>query len=229
MQHVVPRSLGVLAMAALLALSGLAAAQTASVTVTPATEAISIEGGQSSSVDVDVTLRLDQFSCLQSQTFPVNVSVSGARGVTGTPSPATLEYQVPQGIHDSSTPAGAYNETQTTTVSIQAPSGQAQGFSADVTVTGLFPGANPQTCGPNAFPQAEGSGAITVDVQPDVSSGNGGGTGGTGDGGTGGTGGNGTTPGTNTSDGGGENGTPMPAWIVPAALTGAAAILRRRS
>lgn len=232
MHPLVPRSIGVVGVSLLLTVAGLAAAQTASVTVTPQSESVSLTGGQSTEVSVDVTLRLDQFTCLEETDFPVQMSAAGARGVAGSPAASNLTYTVGAGIYDSRTSAGAYNETQSVAVTIQAPSGTANAFSADLTVTGLFPGGNfganqddPTSsggCGPGEFPQAEGSRAITVNVQPDVTT--------SGPGSDGGTGGNTTDGGTggNTTDGGDENGSPMGAWLVPAGLVGAALIAARR-
>lgn len=221
----VPRTIGVLGVAALLAFAGVAAAQTASVAVEPQTSDVSVQGGQSTQVSVDINLQLDQFTCGQAADFPVEVSASGAQGVAGSADPAELVFTVSEGIYDSRTPAGNYNETQNVAVTITAPSGQSSGFSADVTVTGLFPGGDysDSGCGPSSFPEAEGSVPITVDVQPDASPTDGGsdGDGGT-DGGTDG----GIDGGTNDSDE--ENGSPVPVWLVPVGLAGAAAIASRR-
>lgn len=166
----------------------------------------------------------------------MNVAIGGQSGLTGSADPATLTFTVAANVYDSTAPQGTgpYNETQQTTVSVTAPSGTASGFSAQLTVTGEFPGgsygANQSDptqsggCGPNEFPGATGEGSIDVNVQPDVTNDDGsGGNGDGGDGGTGGGGGNGTDDG---DDGG--NGIPVPTWIVPVGVVSAALIATRR-
>lgn len=208
-------------------------------TVTPQSESVSVTGGQSGSVNVDVTLQGSDFFCLQSQDLPVTVTASGQQGITGTPSPAELVYTVEPGVYSADDPTGegsGYNSTQSTSVAIQAPSGTASAFSAQVQVTATFPGgdygANQSDptqsggCGPNEFSAAEGSGSVDVNVQPDLSGSDDGADGSGGDGGNGtdGAGGDGS----DGPDGDDGNGIPLPGWIVPASLIGAALVATRR-
>lgn len=210
-------------------------------TVTPQTESVSLTGGQSGSVNVDVTLQGSDFFCLEAQDLPVTVATSGAQGITASPSPAELVYTVEPGVYSADDPtgeAGGYNSTQSTSVSIQAPSGTASGFSAQVQVTATFPGGNYGAnqsdptqsggCGPNEFSAAEGSGSVDVNVQPDAA-GDDDGADGSGDDGTDGT--DGADDGADGGDGGdGDdgNGIPLPGWLVPASLIGAALVATRR-
>lgn len=214
-------------------MAGLATAQSWSVTVTPQSDSVSVVGGESTSVTVDVNLRGDGFYCAQETDLPVMVSASGAQGISASPDPAELTFTVPPGIHDSnSEPAtGPYNETQSASVSITGPSGTAAGFSAQVQVTANFPGGDYSSndsdplssggCGPSEFNAAEDQSPIDVDVQPDAADGTDGGTDG-GDGTDGGTGGNGTD---GEDD---DNGIPLPTWVVPAGLVSAALMIGRR-
>lgn len=219
----------------------MAAAQSFSVSVTPQSDSVTVTGGQSSTVNVDVTLQGQEFFCLQPQDLPVTVTSGGAQGITAAPSPEQVVFTVDAGVYGSDNPTGQggpYNSTQSASVAIQAPSGTTSAFSAQVSVTAAFPGgdysanqSDPTSsggCGPSAFNSAEASGTIDVNVQPDAAPGDG-----NGDGADGGGGSDGGADG-NTTDGGGdggddgENGSPMPAWIVPAGLIGAALIATRR-
>lgn len=219
------RSIGVAIVAALLATAGLAAAQQASFTVTlePQGEAGELSPGQTSSVNVNVRLEGDQFSCADDEELPVELSASGSGGVTGTADPAELVFSNTMGVHSTSSPAGGYNESQQATVTVQA--GTTAG-THDVTVTGSFPGGNygpPDGSCSGEFPSAEGTANIPVTVQADNA---GDGTGGTGDDGTTGDDTNGTGGG-NTTDGEEDNGIPLGPWMAPLAFVGAAIALRR--
>lgn len=229
------RALGVAMIAALLATAGLAAAQQASfsVSLSPTSELQPVQAGGSTSVDVDVNLQGDGFSCADDVTLPVNMSVSPTGGVSGTANPAPVEFSNTMGIHNSDGPTGGYNETETTTVTFQV-SGSASGGDKDVTLTGLFPGGNygpgSGNCAPSEFPEAEGTTTVTVPVQASSDSGTdtGGDTGG--DDGVGGddgdaTDGNDTIGNESDED---DNGIPVGPWVAPAALVAGALALRRR-
>lgn len=233
------RSIGVVGLVIVLATAGLATAQSFSMAVTPQSDSATITGGQSSSVSVDVTLQGSDFFCLQAQELPVTVTAAGAQGITASASPAEMMYPVEAGVYSAQDPSGevasAYNHTESTSISVQAPSGTASGFSAQVQVTATFPGGNyganqsdPTAsggCGPSEFSAAEGSTAIDINVQPDAADG---GTGGDGDDGDGGDGGTPGGDGGGGDDGDDGNGIPLPGWLVPASLIGAALVATRR-
>lgn len=232
MYSVGTRAFGVAAIAVLLATAGIATAQSFSVALEPTGSVDTLSPGDSGTVEVEVNLQGDEFSCASDEELPVNVTVAQTRGVSGSAEPAQLVFSNTQGIHNSGAPTGGYNETQTTSVTVQAAS-TASGGDRDVQITGVFPGGNygpPQgSCG-GEFPSAKGTVGLTVTVESTSTGGDTGGTdGGTDDGtgDTGGTGGNGTTGG-NTTDGEEENGLPVGTWVAPAALVSAALALRRR-
>ncbi len=235
------RSLGLLSVLAVVALAGAAAAQgsaTFTVSLAGPDSPVSITGGQSQSVPIDITLMGDGFGCAQEAVLPVNVTASSSR-LTPTVNPAGLEYTVPSGLYNSQVPANQappYNSTQPTSIEVSVPSGQTSGFTTQVTVTATFPGGNygvsgEGNCEPGEFSSAEGTVAIDVSVQADATGGTDGGDGGTGgtDGGTGSDGGTGGDGGTNSSDDGDDgNGIPVGPWAIPAGLVAAALAARRR-
>ncbi len=227
------RSLGLLSVLAVVALAGAAAAQgsaTFTVSLSGSDAPVSITGGQSQSVPIDITLMGDGFGCSQEVTLPVNVTASSSR-LSPAVNPAGLEYTVPANLYNSQVPADAappYNNTESTSVDISVPAGQTSGFSTQVTVTAVFPGGNYGVaagggCEPGEFTSAEGSVAIDVNVAADS---------------TGDTdGGDGTDGGTDGGDGGAPNGTdgaeddngiPVGPWAIPAGLAAAALAARRR-
>lgn len=217
------RTIGTLTVAALLAMAGLAAAQqpSFSVTLEPQDEAGTMSPGDSQDVTVLVRLEGDNFSCLEDEELPVEISVSGSEDLTGVPDPAELVFSNTQGIHNSATTAGGYNESQETTVTVQVANA-ATGGSQELTVTGTFPGGNygpPDRSCNDEFPSAEGTTTIPVTIQSNGTDGVGGADGG-GDGGAG----NGTDDGGDEEDG---NGIPLGPWIAPLALVASAVALRR--
>lgn len=224
------RAIGVAAVVTLLATAGLAAAQQPSFTVTvePQGEAGSISTGESADVNVLVRLEGDNFSCAEDEDLPVQMSVDPAGGVSGTADPAELVFSGTMGVWSSDSPAGHYNESQETTVTVEASNSASPG-SHDVTVNGVFPGGDygppDGTCG-GSFPSAEDSADIPVTVESQQ----------TDDGtdtGTDGTDGDdddspATGNGTDTEDGDDGNGIPLGPWLAPLAFVGAALALRRR-
>jgi hypothetical protein len=225
------RTIGALTVAALLAIAGLAAAQqpSFSVELEPQDEAGELSPGESKDVTVLVRLTGDNFSCAENEELPVNVSVSNPNGVTGLADPSELVFSDTQGIHNSGTAAGGYNNSQETTVTVQAAN-TASGGDREVTVTGTFPGGNygpPEGSCNGEFPSAEGTTSLPVTVaSSDAGTTDGGAT--DGDETTGGNdGGNGTTDGGEDS-GGDDNGIPFGPWVAPLALVAGAVALRRR-
>lgn len=221
------RSIGVVAVVAVLAIAPLSAAQDASFSVTlePQGEAGTLSPGDSSDVTVLVRLEGDGFSCTSDEELPVQLSAQGTSGVTGTPATEEIVFSNTMGIHNSDSPSGGYNESSETTVTVEASNGASSG-TYDVTLTGTFPGGNygpPEGSCSGEFPSAEGTTDIPVTVEADES-------------------GDGTTPGsdggggdTNGTDGGspdggedGGNGIPIGPWIAPIALVASAVALRRR-
>lgn len=224
------RSIGVVAVVAVLAIAPLSAAQEASFSVTlePQDEAGTLSPGDSSDVTVLVQLEGDGFSCTGDEELPVQLSAQGASGVTGSPATEEIVFSNTMGIHSSDGPSGPYNESDETTVTVEASNGASSG-THDVTVTGSFPGGNyapPEGSCSGEFPPAEGTTSIPVTVEADEPDD---GTTPGGDGGDGGSGGdtNGTDGG--APDGGEEdNGIPIGSWIAPIALVASAVALRRR-
>lgn len=218
-QTVVPRSIGVVGLVLVLAAAGGALAQSFEVTVTPPEEAVSVDAGGSATASVDVNLYGDEFYCLEETDLPVLISASGGSGVTGTPASENITFTVAGEIYNADT-TGAYNETQSVDVTIDADD-SAGGSSSQVTVTATFEGGDYQACGPNSFPSADDSGPIDVAVQGTT---DGGGTDGGTDGGDG-------TDGTdgNSTDGEDGNGIPGPGLLAPVAVAGAALAARARS
>lgn len=214
------RTIGVAVIAALLATAGLATAQSFTVTLDAQSDPGDLSPGASDSVTVEVRLEGDGFSCADDEELPVEVTVDGAGGVTGSADPAELTYGNTMGVHNSDSPAGGYNESAQTTVSVQAGT---QGGTHDVTVTGSFPGGSygpPDGSCSGEFPPAEGTTSIPVTVQSDDPAPGGDGDDGTGDDGTDG----------NQTDGGDgdENGIPFGPAMAPLGLLLAALSLRRR-
>ena len=220
--------LGVLTIVALLALAAPAAAQTVTIDVQGPDAPVSVASGQSTTVNVNVNFLADEFGCSQDTPAPVAFTAAAGR-VTATGSAEELTYTLPTGLHNSQAPGGGLpplNASQSATITVDAPAGEATGFSDQITVTASFEGGDfLPNCGPGEFPSAEGTATINVNVQ---------GTGGTGtdggDGGTGSDGGDGGAGGNNTGGNGGDEETddsPLAAWLLPAALIGAALIARR--
>lgn len=221
------RAIGVAAVAALLATSGLATAQSFSVTLEPEGSADTLSPGASTSVDVLVQLQGEGFSCANDEDLPVNLTASSSQGVSGTPGTDQLVFSNTMGIHPSQQP---YEESDTTTVSLQAADTASPG-SREIQVTGTFPGGNyapPDGSCNGEFPSAEGTTSLSVTVEDtgsDSGSGSDGGIGG-GNGGSGG--GNDTGPDGNESDDD-SNGIPAATWAAPAALLSGALAARRRA
>lgn len=225
---VASRTIGVVTVAALLATAGLAAAQQASFSVTlePQSEAGTLSPGDSEQVNVLVRLEGEGFACASNEDLPVNISVSGASAVTGVPDPAEIVLSNTQGIHASG-PAGTYNESGETSVTVQASNSASSG-THDVTVTGTFPGGSygpPDGSCDGEFPSAEGTTSLPVEVQADQTGGGGIDDGDGVDDGT--TGGNGSAD-DGSDDGEDEDGIPIGPWIAPVALIASALALRRQ-
>jgi hypothetical protein len=225
---VASRTIGIAVVAALLATAGLATAQSFSVTLQPQDEAGELAPGESASVNMDVRLEGEDFSCAEDEELPVQLEASSGDNVAGTPDAEELIFSGTMGVHSSDSPSGPYNETQSTSVTVQAEVGASSG-TYDVTVTGTFPGGDYGATGDGScsgeFPSAEGTTNIPVSVQASD-----GGTG-TDDGtDTGGDDGSSTGNGTDTDDGGedGGNGIPVGHWLAPLGLAASALLVRRR-
>lgn len=226
------RTLGLLILSTLLALSMAATAQTFNVGFEGGGDSVDLAPGESTSISYTVYLEGDQFNCLQNHDMPVEMAASGSQGITIAVDPDELVFSNTQGIHASDTAAGGYNESGSASVTITAPATASSSFSADITVEGTFPGGDygppDRTCGPSGnFPSATGDTLIRVNVVAPATDDGDGDDGGAGGGG-GGAGGNGTD---GNDDGGDDdgNGIPLPAWTVPAGLIAAAMLTRRRA
>lgn len=212
------RTIAAVTVASLLAMAGLAAAQqpSFSVALAPQGEVGPLAPGQSDQVNVEVRLEGDSFTCAQNEELPVTIEVDDAGQVTGTADPSELVFSNTQGIHNSQTPAGGYNESGQTTVSVDVGAMATSG-SNELTVTGTFPGGSytlPDGSCASDFPSAEGTATIPVTVQADEPD----------DGGAG----DGADDGEDGGDGEDEDGIPLGPFVAPLALIAAAFAFRRR-
>lgn len=195
-----------------------AAAQSVDLTAEGPEEALDIRGGDATTATIDVTLQADQFFCFEESDLVVDATAEATDGVQAAVDPAEIVFTLPMGIHDSGLEGQeAYEESQSVTVELDAPSGTEQDFSTQITFEANFPGADPDECGADAFPSASDIAPINVNVQADAEPSNDDGASDDGDGGD-------DANGENPDD---ENGAPLPAWVVPGALTLAVAIRRR--
>lgn len=226
----------VLTIAALLALSGSAAAQSMSLTLKNAPTSDDITAGDSVNYPIDVNMKASGFECAEPVDVPVNLTaVANAQAAptnaSHTPQPASLTFTIPEGIYQpTGTPVdnqtgGEYNETQSAEVGMETASGVRQNYTVTLEITAESPGLSSESCNGD-IPEATSDPAaveinVTADDPPEPA-------GGDEDGGTG----PGTTPGggntTGNETGDEGNGIPAPTALVPLAVFGAAVAYRRR-
>lgn len=223
------RIFGVAVVAALLATAGAATAQSFTVTLEEDAPDSPASPGDSLSVPVTVILQGDEFSCAEDEEMPVNLTIGQGRALSGSADPGEVVLSNTMGIHNSATPAGEYNESGETTVTVQIAQTATSG-EYELDVTGEFPGGNygpPGGSCSGEFPSASGSTTIPVTVQGD--DGMNGENPDDGDDGDDGADGGDGADGSDGSDGGDEeNGLPLGPWMVPVALIGTAMALRGR-
>lgn len=240
----------VLTIATILALSGVAAAQSSSLTLGNVPASDSITAGETASYSPDVTLNVSGVDCAQSVDVPVNVTVSTTAqapptNASQTPTPGSLTFTVPEGTHRSTgTPAddaaGGWSGTQAGEVSVGTASGVSKDYTVSVSIVASTPGAASDTCTMDIPATESDPATVTLSVAADAPAQEAGETGGSTDGGgsMGGDDGSGdemqSPP---NGDGSGDSGDtdteessgiPAPGALVPVAALAAALTYRRK-
>jgi hypothetical protein len=163
----------VLALAALLLVSGAAAAQSVELAVENAPGDQQITAGDSVDLSMDLNVSVSGTTCTSEFAIPGNATIdasvqgSAPEGASNEVSGQEVTVTVPQGDHGNV--EDAHQEVLSPTVSLSTSGGITEDYTVDLTVGGetAEATADPTTCEPGDFPAASDTTTVSVDVAAD--------------------------------------------------------------
>jgi MYXO-CTERM domain-containing protein len=162
----------VIALAALLLVSGPAAAQSVELAIENAPEDQQITAGNTAALSMDLNVSVSGTTCVEAIALPGNATAdltvqgSAPEGASNSASGQEIAFEVPQGDHGNA--EDPYQEVQSAAISVQTSGGVSEDYTLEVGLTGATSAVTADmSCFPGEFPASEDTASVTVDVAAD--------------------------------------------------------------
>lgn len=143
----------------LVALAGAVTAQQTELTIELEPGDAEADPGGSVTVQANVTLEVEEFFCAANEDLPVYLRGERTERFVLLPASEELAFRMPSGAAVTT----SYTESQHADIELSVAR-DAEPFEDEARLEAEFPGADPDACGPEAFPRAQSTAELAIEV-----------------------------------------------------------------